>query len=77
MRTTLNLDDDVFATAKALANQQRKPVGVVVSSLLRTALNPTAKVDSKRNGMPLFPIAKNARQVTPQIISQLLEDEVR
>jgi hypothetical protein len=35
MRTTLNLDDDVLATAKALAQKQRKPLGEVVSGFLR------------------------------------------
>lgn len=75
MRTTLNLDDDVFATAKALANQQRKSVGEVVSALLRKALRPTGKAASERNGIPLFPVGRNARQVTPEIIEKLLEEE--
>ncbi|MDP3850613.1 MAG: hypothetical protein Q8Q59_08930 [Luteolibacter sp.] len=35
MRTTLNLDADVLETAKALAARQRKPLGEVVSGLLR------------------------------------------
>jgi hypothetical protein len=71
VRITLNLHDDVLATAKSLARQQRKPVGEVVSSLLREALKPTGKPVTMRNGITLFPVAKNARQVTPEIIREL------
>jgi len=71
MRITLNIHDDVLATAKALAREQRKPVGEVVSSLLREALKPTGKPVTMRNGITLFPVAKNARQVTPEIIREL------
>lgn len=75
MRTTLNLDDDILATAKSIAAQQRKPVGEVISSLVRHALKPTGKAKPTRNGIPLFPIANNAHKVTPDIIRELLEDD--
>ncbi len=71
MRITLNLDDDFIATAKALATQQRKPVGEVVSSPLRKPLKPTGKSATVRNGITLFPVAKNAGRVTPAIIRAL------
>jgi hypothetical protein len=35
MRTTLAIDDDMFYAAKDLARQQKKPLGQVVSELLR------------------------------------------
>ncbi|MFN4942691.1 MAG: CopG family transcriptional regulator [Akkermansiaceae bacterium] len=76
MRTTLNLDDDILATAKALAAQQRKPVGEVVSTLVRRALKPSGRQIAERNGIPLFPMRKNAKAVTPEIIRELLEDEM-
>ena len=38
MRTTLDLDEDILNAAKALAAQERKPVGQFVSELLREAL---------------------------------------
>ncbi len=75
MRTTLNLDDDILATAKSIAAQQRKPLGEVISSLVRRALKPTGKSKPTRNGIPLFPIAKNAGKVTPEIVNELLEDD--
>jgi hypothetical protein len=75
MRTTLNLDDDILATAKALAAQQRKPVGEVVSTLVRRALKPSGRQITERNGIPLFPVRKDAKAVTPEIIREILEEE--
>lgn len=76
MRTTLNLDDDVLATAKALAAQQRRPVGEVVSALVRRALKSNKMPSSERSGIPLFPVAREAREVTPDLVRELLEEDV-
>jgi hypothetical protein len=38
VRTTLNLDDDVLETAKVMAASQHKPLGEVVSGLMRRAV---------------------------------------
>ena len=43
MRTTLNIDDDVLDTVKAMASRDRKPVGEVVSAMLRRALEPSVQ----------------------------------
>ena len=76
MRTTLNIDDDVLDTVKAMASRDRKPVGEVVSAMLRRAVEPPVQTASRtRNGIPLFPVAPNARPVTPEIVRELLEDE--
>lgn len=75
MRTTLNLDDDVVETAKAIAARQGKSLGVVVSDLIRRAVEPpAAKARSRRNGIPLFPVASGARPVTPEIVAELLDE---
>jgi hypothetical protein len=53
MRTTLVIDDDVLAAAKAIAQQQRRSIGEVVSELARHALHrPSAP--AVRNGVPLL-----------------------
>lgn len=76
MRTTLNIDDDVLDTVKAMASRDRKPVGELVSAMLRRAVEPPVAVKARtRNGIPLFPVAKNARVVTPELVKELLEDE--
>ncbi len=38
MRTTLDIDDDVLATAKELARRERSSAGLVLSRLAREAL---------------------------------------
>ena len=75
MRTTLNLDDDVLATVRALAVRQGKSLGEVVSELVRKAVEKSVKGTRERNGIPLFPIAKGARPVTPEIVNRLLEND--
>jgi len=42
MRTTLDLDDDVLASAKEIARRERKTAGQVLSELARQALTGTA-----------------------------------
>ncbi len=39
MRTTLDLDDDVLAAAKAIARRERRTAGQVVSDLARRSLS--------------------------------------
>ncbi len=76
MRTTINIDDDVLDTVKALASRDRKPVGEVVSAMLRRAVEPPATAPRLyRNGIPLFPVGPDAGVVTPEAIKELLEDE--
>jgi hypothetical protein len=74
MRTTLNLDDDVLETAKMLAARERKPLGMVISGLLRRAVEPAAQAAVERNGIPLFPVSQGARAVTPEIVKDLLDE---
>jgi hypothetical protein len=74
MRTTLNLDDDVLETAKAMAARQRKPLGEVISGLIRRAVETPAAAVKERNGMPLFPVSRSARPVTPDAVKELLDE---
>ena len=74
VRTTLNLDDDVLETAKAIAARQRKPLGDVVSGLLRRAVETPAAPSKQRNGMPLFPVSRDARPVTPERVKEILDE---
>ena len=71
MRTNLNLDDDVLAAAKALAARQRKPLGEVISGLIRRAVEPPAQAATERNGIPLFPVSRGACHVTPEIVRDI------
>ncbi|MEY2342039.1 CopG family transcriptional regulator [Acidithiobacillus sp. IBUN Pt1247-S3] len=75
MRTTLAIDDDVLAAAKGLANVQHKPVGTVVSALLRQALQAqNTSAGRCRNGIPLLPVRPGALPTTPEIVNQLRDE---
>jgi hypothetical protein len=74
MRTTLNLDADVLEMAKMLAARERKPLGMVVSGLLRRAVEPADQAPAVRNGIPLFPRSPGSRAVTPDIVNELLDE---
>ncbi len=74
MRTTLSIDDDVLAAAKALAERQRKTIGEVVSELARKALQPAKLAQRRRNGVPLFPVRKNSGPVTMELINRLRDE---
>lgn len=75
MRTTLTIDDDVLAAAKALAARQRKSVGEVISALTRQALRPLGAAEGNiRNGVPLLAVRKGAAPVTPELVNQLRDE---
>lgn len=73
MRTTLTLDDDVLVAAKAMAQQQRKSLGEVVSELARVALQPKAS-GKERNGVPLLPVRDGRPVVTLETVNALRDD---
>ena len=72
MRTTLTIDDDVLAAAKALAARQHKSVGEVVSVLIRQGLQPhNIEYGEVRNGVPLLPKRTAGMPVTAELVHQL------
>lgn len=74
MRTTLSIDDDVLAAAKAMASLQHKSVGEVISALTRQALRPSKPSGNTRNGIPLLPVRAGATPVTPELVNQLRDE---
>lgn len=75
MRTTLKLDEDVLAAARALARQQDRTLGEVVSALARRGLAPATPAPEYRNGIRLMPVRSDARPMTLEEINEL-RDEV-
>jgi hypothetical protein len=73
MRTTLTLDDDVLALARALATQRGVSIGTIVSDLARRGLAPSRPA-ATRNGIRLFPVRPDAGPVTPELVKALAED---
>ena len=74
MRTTLAIDDDVLAAAKAIARQKNRTLGEVVSELAREALHPT-RIGSERNGVPLLPQRAKGAIVTPDLVNALRDEQ--
>lgn len=74
MRTTLQLDDDVLAAARALAAQQRRTLGEVVSELARRGLAPVAPASRHRNGIRLMPVRPESRPTSPDEVDRLRDE---
>ncbi|QUT05147.1 hypothetical protein KFK14_19425 [Sphingobium phenoxybenzoativorans] len=72
MRTTLAIDDDVLLAAKAIAHQQNRTLGEVVSELARKSLRRPASAKS-RNGIPLLR-ADAGKLVTLEMVNALRDE---
>lgn len=79
MRTTLQLDDDVFRHAKHLAAAQAQSLGKVVSDLMRQGMTQAqAKNRPKlktRNGFAVFDVPTGGRQVTLEDVRKAEQEE--
>ena len=73
MRTTLTIDDDVLAAAKAIASQQNRSVGEVVSDLARRALRRPGAV-RERNGVLLLQRGPNEAPITLDFVNALRDE---
>jgi hypothetical protein len=74
MRTTLELDDDLIATAKDLAREQGVTLGRVISELARQSL--AAKAPPKvRNGVQLIVPKPGARKPDLQLVNELRDGD--
>lgn len=77
MRTTLSIDDDVMAYARAKAEQSRTSIGDVISSLARDAIAQETNSDYPTvwNGILQLPRRKNGVLVTLEMVNALRDDE--
>jgi hypothetical protein len=78
MRTTLDVDDDVLAAVKNLAENRKMTAGKVISELVRKALLPADDRPFKRNknGVPLFNFPRKGKKkiVTLELVNKLREE---
>lgn len=73
VRTTLTLDDDVLAAARALAARENRSLGEIVSDLARRSLMREAPA-KERNGIPLLPLRQPGVIVTPELVNRLRDE---
>jgi hypothetical protein len=77
MRLTINLDDDLYAVAKSLAQTRDVSISVAVNTLLRRALEPgrieavPAPIAADAGG---WPVVRGKRVVTSEDV-KALDDE--
>ncbi len=74
MRTTLNIDDDVYQAAKSIAEAEGRTVGDVLSSLARRALAPR-RYEMGDEGIPSFVVSENISPLTMHMVKEALEEE--
>ncbi len=78
MRTTLDLDDDVLASAKEIARRERKTAGQVLSELARRALTqgPTPRAPAARTAAStgFVPFASRGSLVSNELIGKLRDE---
>jgi hypothetical protein len=73
MRTTLELDDDLLAAARQLAQEKGLSLGRVISDLARQSL--TAKEPPKvRNGVLLFTPKGGGSKADQRLVNELRDD---
>lgn len=75
MRTTLNLADDVYESAKTLAEGSGKTLGEVISALARRAMRPQAVARGSSDGLPAFDVPDTADIIPGNRAHELLDDE--
>lgn len=73
MRTTLAIDDDVLVAAKAIADQQDRSLGDVISDLARKSLRKPLP-PAERNGIPLLAVRPGAPPVTLDTVNALRDE---
>ena len=80
MRTTLSLDDDVLAAARALARQQCSTLGAVISGFpsesLRSPAEGTCDAEQEPSGLPLPPIRTSGAVVDLELVNQLRDERL-
>jgi len=75
MRTTVNLDDDVYEAARSLAESEKESLGRVLSRLARRGLVPARKPSRRRGGFPVVALPPDSPPVTSETVRRALDDE--
>jgi hypothetical protein len=76
MRTTINLDDDVYELASMYAAGRGITLGAAVGELVRKAngASGSPRIRMASNGLPVF--AARGRVITSEMVKAAQEDEI-
>ena len=70
MRTTVTIDDDVLAVARAIAARNGRSVGHALSQLARRGFRQAPVADGE--GFPVFRVAEDAAPITSEDVQKAL-----
>ena len=73
MRTTVTIDDDVLAVARALAARNGSSLGCALSELARRGFRSVPAVGDGDDDK-VFPVAADAKPITSEDVHRSLED---
>ena len=73
MRTTVMIEDDVYATAKQIAENSGRTLGEVISQLARKGLASEPSFDIE-NGIPVFRIEISAEKISGSRAAEILDE---
>ena len=74
MRTTLTIDDDVLAVARALAGRRGVSLGTAVSDLARRGFRETGVAKLEDDGVPVFRVAPDVPPITSEDVQRALDE---
>jgi hypothetical protein len=75
MRTTLDIDDAVLATAKKIARERGQTTGMVISELARKGLESKRPPRYSYQHFPVFDLPANAEALTVQCVEAIVDHE--
>ena len=74
MRTTVTIDDDVLAVARALAERSGSSLGHALSELARRGFKGTSTVADAGDGVPVFRVPVDAGPITSEDVYRVLSE---
>ena len=72
MRTTVTIDDDVLAVARALAEQSGSSLGRALSELARRGFRGTGVAGGGSDDVPVFQVPADADPITSEDVYRVL-----
>lgn len=74
MRTTINIDDEVYIIAKHLAQTNNHSIGDTISELVRKGLDrELPKFEAE--DFPIIPTRNTGKKITNEFINKIREEE--
>ena len=73
MRTTLQIDDDLYQAARSIAQAEDKTIGEVISAMIRKALSAKDYIHDS-DDLPVFRVSESIAPLTTEMVRKAEED---